>query len=587
MDEVVIIMSSGTSEVLLNGVPGKKFPCRRGVRQGDPLSPLLYVAASELLQAMVNMLHLEGTLQPPLRIPNSDFPIIQYADDTLLVMEACPIQLAALKLILEHFAQATGLRVNYAKSALMSINISDDQLQSLALSFGCAVGSLPFTYLGLPMGTTKPTIHDLSPLVGLVERRLNASARFLNYGGRLEFVRSVLSTLPTFFMSSLKLQKTIIEICNRAQRHCLWAKEEESRSGNALAAWSMVCRPKQHGGLGVLNLELQNKALLLKQLHKFYSRDPTPWVTLVWSLYGNGVPHAMPKRGSFWWKDIFGLVEDYRSVTRCQVHNGASVLFWKDFWSEGEPMCNRFPRLFSFSCNEDISVAAMVQQGTLNDRFFLPLSVEAFQEWQDINRIISDLHLSEQQIDTRVFVWGTNYTPSKYYKFLFALLPKDIALNAIWKSRAMPKLKVFSWLLFKDRLNTRDLMQRKHWHIDTGYNCVMCSQNLLETSQHLFFECEFAQRCWDLLDIHWDFAADFGHNFSSARANFSGPCFFEIFACATWNIWKVRNDLIFNNVVAVFARWKVCFQSDLLLHRYRVKEASVQPLVEWITNIFL
>jgi hypothetical protein len=40
-------------------------------------------------------------------------------------------------------------------------------------------------------------------------------------------------------------------------------------------------------------------------------------------------------------------------------------------------------------------------------------------------------------------------------------------------------------------------------------------------------------------------------------------------------------------VVAVFARWKVCFQSDLLLHRYRVKEASVQPLVEWITNIFL
>jgi hypothetical protein len=297
------------------------------------------VAVSELLQAMVNLLCTEGILKAPLNIPNTDFPIIQYADDTLLIMQACPIQLAALKVVLDDFAQATGLRVNYSKSAMMSINIPGELLSSLAVSFGCQMGSLPFTYLGLPMGTTKPTIQDLSPLVGLVERRLNASARFLNYGGRLEFVKSVLSTLPTFFMSSLKLQKGIIQICNRAQRHCLWAKEEESTSVNALAAWSLVCRPKKHGGLGVRNLELQNKALLLKQLHKFYSKDSTPWVSLVWSLYGDGVPHAMTKRGSFWWKNIFSFVGEYRSITNCSIQSGTSVLFWKDFWYQGSALC--------------------------------------------------------------------------------------------------------------------------------------------------------------------------------------------------------------------------------------------------------
>ena len=58
------------------GVPGKKFPCRRGVRQGDPLSPILFVSASELLQCMVNKLFHEGTFQAPLTIPNMDFPII-------------------------------------------------------------------------------------------------------------------------------------------------------------------------------------------------------------------------------------------------------------------------------------------------------------------------------------------------------------------------------------------------------------------------------------------------------------------------------------------------------------------------------
>jgi hypothetical protein len=235
---------------------------------------------------MVNNLFIMGELQPPLNIPNTDFPIVQYADDTLLILQACPFQLANLKRLIEAFAQATGLRVNYAKSSLYSVNVSDQLLNNLALTFGCAVGQLPFTNLDLPLGKSKPTVHDMSPLVGLVERRLNASARFLGYGGRLQFVKSVLSSLSTFFMCTLKLQKTIIETCNRAQRHCLWAKEEDSSSSNALAAWSRVCRPKCHGGLRVLNLELQNKALLLKQLHKFYEKENIPWVKRVWSLYG-------------------------------------------------------------------------------------------------------------------------------------------------------------------------------------------------------------------------------------------------------------------------------------------------------------
>jgi hypothetical protein len=154
---------------------------------------------------MVNHLHQEGILHAPLNIPNCDFPIVQYADDMLLILQACPIQLASLKKLIETFAQATGLRVNYAKSSLISVNISEENLNLLAATFGCSVGRLPFTYLGLPLGTTKPTVQDLSPLVGLVERRLKASAQFLNYGGRQEFVKYVLSTLPNHFMFSLKL----------------------------------------------------------------------------------------------------------------------------------------------------------------------------------------------------------------------------------------------------------------------------------------------------------------------------------------------------------------------------------------------
>jgi len=92
------IFNSGTSSVLLNSVPGKVFHCKRGVRQGDPLSPLLYVLASDLLQSMVNKARSDNILQLPIPLQHSqDFPILQYADDTLVIMEACQDQLLALR----------------------------------------------------------------------------------------------------------------------------------------------------------------------------------------------------------------------------------------------------------------------------------------------------------------------------------------------------------------------------------------------------------------------------------------------------------------------------------------------------------
>jgi hypothetical protein len=173
-------LSSGTSSVLLNGVPEKVIHCIRGVRQGDPLSPLPFVLAADLLQSLVNKAKDMGLLRAPLNVGyTSDFPIIQYADDTFLVMEACHQQLFVLNALLNTFADSMGLKVNYSKSSMVPIIVQPERLNHMVFTFNCVAGSLPFTYMGLPLRSSKPTIQECLPLVYRVERRLISTAMFL------------------------------------------------------------------------------------------------------------------------------------------------------------------------------------------------------------------------------------------------------------------------------------------------------------------------------------------------------------------------------------------------------------------------
>ena len=131
--------------------------------------------------------------------------MIQYADDTLIIMQASAVQLHALKGLLQSFGTSTGLRVNYSKSMIVPINISDEKLDHLARTFSCQKGNLPFTYLGLPLGLQKPRVIDFSPLVSKCERRLVAASSFLNQAGRLQLTNSVITALPTFVMCTFKI----------------------------------------------------------------------------------------------------------------------------------------------------------------------------------------------------------------------------------------------------------------------------------------------------------------------------------------------------------------------------------------------
>jgi hypothetical protein len=266
---------------------------------------------------------------------------------------------------------------------MVPINVVSEKLNHLARTFGCQTGSFPFTYLGLPMGLTKPKVDNFLPLISKCERRLNYISPFLNQAGRLELSNSVLTALPTYSMCSMLLPKTVLKQIDKYRRYCLWSGATANEKKVEKAAWPLVCTSKDEGGLGIINLQTQNEALLLKHLHKFFNKCDLPWVELIWDKhYTNGklLDIRMPK-GSFWWRDVLKLLHKFKGMASVTIFSGQSCLHWDDLWNGGVRKLLS-PELHSFAKkNKSICLSKTISTENLLDLFHLPLSVEAHSQF--------------------------------------------------------------------------------------------------------------------------------------------------------------------------------------------------------------
>jgi hypothetical protein len=306
-------------------------------------------------------------------------------------------------------------------------------------------------------------------------------------------------------MCSLKLPLTVIEIIDKHRKNYLWRGKDFNSKRYNLAAWDLVRKPKSKGGLGVVNLSIQNDALLLKQLHKFYSKADIQWVALIWQKYYNNiVPYLTRERGSFWWKDIFRLHTQFRGVATCNPNRGDTVSFWEDI-IDGVIHFEKFPHLLHFARDPAISLFALRSTDNLLNCFRIPMTRAAYNEFLELQAFLNYLPpISPGSKDSWHLIWGQRrFLSSHFYQYQFRELRPSKAILDIWKTKCIPRIKFFAWLLLNDRLNTRNILRRRRKVLDEGYNCVMCHNSEEETAAHLFFSCPAAVNRWFALGVVW------------------------------------------------------------------------------------
>ncbi|RVW91675.1 LINE-1 reverse transcriptase-like [Vitis vinifera] len=298
----------------------------KGLRQGDPLSPYLFVIGMEAFSRLIHRAMRGGFLSGcKINGRRGDGTLVShllFADDTLVFCDSSQDQMTYLSWLLMWFEALSGLRINLDKSEILPVGRVEN-LELLALEIGCKVGRLPTSYLGIPLGANHKSVAVWD---GVEERAI-----------------------------SLRLEKI--------QRDFLWGGGALEKKPH-LVKWDTVCLDKSKGGLGVRRLSILNRALLCKWNWCFANERDNLWRRVISRKFGEeeGGWYSKEVREGFgvgFWKDIRKEGALLQNRVGFSVGNGRRVKFWKDNWCGNSTLCNSFPSLYAFASYKEAWIDEM------------------------------------------------------------------------------------------------------------------------------------------------------------------------------------------------------------------------------------
>uniref|UniRef100_A0A8R7TQP3 Reverse transcriptase domain-containing protein n=1 Tax=Triticum urartu TaxID=4572 RepID=A0A8R7TQP3_TRIUA len=216
------LLASSSTRIMINGMPGRPIYNTMGLRQGAPLSPMLFILIMEPLHCMFELATTRGLLAPLART-GLHHRLSMFADDVMIFLKTNERDLSTCASLLTLFGEASGLRVNLAKSAVYPIRCSAETLEIVERALGCPRGTFLCKYLGLPLTLRKQSHVQLSGLVDQLAMALPKwKATKMPKSGRMLLVQTVLCAMPLHAMMALDLPQKTISAMNKICRSFLW-----------------------------------------------------------------------------------------------------------------------------------------------------------------------------------------------------------------------------------------------------------------------------------------------------------------------------------------------------------------------------
>jgi hypothetical protein len=253
--------------VLANGTPYGRFTPSRGIRQGDLLSPYLFILCAEGLSHLLNKAEFEGRITGlPLSRGGIRLNHMFFADDSLLFCSATIFEWIHLQEILEMYEHAFGQKLNKGKTSIFfSKNTKSATKGHIKAVAGVGSTTRYEKYLGLPSLIGRSRVSSFNGIKGKIWERINGwKEKILSQAGKEVLLKAVVQAIPTYTMSVFQLPKTLCKDINSMMAQFWWGKKDK-KSGMAWLSWKKMGLLKDSGGLGYRDLECFNMALLAKQ----------------------------------------------------------------------------------------------------------------------------------------------------------------------------------------------------------------------------------------------------------------------------------------------------------------------------------
>lgn len=336
-----------TYSFLINGSPQGSVSPSRGLRQGDPLSPYIFILCTEVLSALCAKGQANGSL-PGIRVARGCPSInhLLFADDTMFFCKTKPSCVSALMDILSIYEAVSGQKINPQKSAITFSARTPPAVrtrvkETMEISLEGGIGK----YLGLPEQFGRRKRDIFASILDRIKQKSHIwTARFLSGAGKQVMLKSVLDAMPCYAMSCFKLPLSLCKQIQSALTRFWWDANPEKKK-MCWVSWDTMALPKYAGGLGFRDIETFNDALLAKICWRLI-KDPQSLLAQVlkgkYFRYQSFMDCSVPASASHGWKSILAGREVLRKGLGWAVGDGESIRVWGDSWLSFEAPCQPF-----------------------------------------------------------------------------------------------------------------------------------------------------------------------------------------------------------------------------------------------------